>query len=183
MSISQKKCTFAKNKHKMKLSEIASYVSNKINSSNIHLEQYVTTDSLLQNKKGREIAQNLPPVETNLTYFQPGDILIANIRPYLKKIWLADCVGGASSDVLVFRAKNTNDTTFVYSILMQDSFFDYAMKGAKGSKMPRGDKDQIMRYKIPIFSLNQRKNIGQFIININSKIALNRQINQNLRAS
>ena len=65
---------------------------------------------------------------------------------------------------------------------MQDSFYDYAMKGAKGSKMPRGDKDQIMKYEIPTFSLEHRKNIGKFIVDIESKITINRQINDNLEA-
>ena len=166
----------------MRLAEIATYVNEKISSSNITLDQYVTTDSLLQDKRGRECAQNLPPVTTNLIHYQPGDVLVANIRPYLKKLWFADCEGGASSDVLVIRAKNANDTTFVYALLMQDSFYDYAMKGAKGSKMPRGDKDQIMRYEIPTFSLELRKNIGKFITDIESKIAVNRQINDNLEA-
>ena len=166
----------------MRLAEIATYVNEKISSSNIDLNQYVTTDSLLQDKRGRGCAQNLPPVTTNLIHYQPGDVLVANIRPYLKKVWFADCVGGASSDVLVLRAKNANDTTFVYALLMQDSFYDYAMKGAKGSKMPRGDKDQIMRYEFPIFSPEQRKDIGKFITDIESKIAVNRQINDNLEA-
>jgi type I restriction enzyme S subunit len=166
----------------MRLAEIATYVNEKISSSNITLDQYVTTDSLLQDKRGREYAQNLPPVTTNLIHYQPGDILVANIRPYLKKVWFADCEGGASSDVLVIRAKTPNDTTFVYALLMQDSFYDYAMKGAKGSKMPRGDKDQIMRYEFPIFSPEQRLNIGKFITDIESKIAVNRQINDNLEA-
>ena len=166
----------------MKLAEIAIYVNEKISSSNINLNQYVTTDSLLQDKRGRECAKNLPPITTNLTYYQPGDVLVANIRPYLKKVWFADCDGGTSSDVLVFRAKNINDTTFVYAILMQDAFYEYAMKGAKGSKMPRGDKEQIMRYEIPTFSLEQRKNIGKFIVDIDSKIAINCAINDNLEA-
>ena len=166
----------------MKLAEVVIYVSDKICSSNICLEQYVTTDSLLQDKRGRECAQNLPPVVTNLTHYQPGDVLVANIRPYLKKIWCADCSGGASSDILVFRAKNLSDSSFAYAILMQDAFYDYAMKGAKGSKMPRGDKDQIMRYEIPTFSPCQRKNIGKFIVDIESKITINRQINDNLEA-
>ena len=166
----------------MRLAEIATYVNEKINSSNIDLNQYVTTDSLLQDKRGRECAQNLPPVTTNLIHYQPGDVLVANIRPYLKKVWFADCEGGASSDVLVFRAKNSSDTSFIYAILMQDAFYDYAMKGANGSKMPRGDKDQIMRDEIPTFSPEQRKNIGKYIVDIESRITINRQINDNLEA-
>ena len=160
------------------LANIADYVSEKINSRDITLEQYITTDSLLQDKRGRERAQNLPPVSCNLTHFKKGDVLVANIRPYLKKIWYADTEGGCSSDVLAFRAKERSNSDFLYAILMADSFYSHAMVGAKGSKMPRGDKDQIMRYKLPI--LSNVKNIGKMIVDIDSKISLNRAINHNL---
>ena len=73
----------------MVLADIAIYVTDKISSENITLEEYVTTDSLLQNKRGRCEAQNLPPVACSLTHFKEGDILVANIRPYLKNVWLA----------------------------------------------------------------------------------------------
>ena len=166
----------------MKLSDIAEYVTDKISSNELTLEEYVTTDSLLQNKRGRDIAQNLPLVPCALINYRPGDVLVANIRPYLKKLWYADSEGGCSSDVLVFRAKNGHCSDFLYAVLMQDSFFDYAMLGAKGSKMPRGDKEQIMRYKIPTFSAIEEENIGNIVIDIVSKINLNRQINDNLEA-
>ena len=102
----------------MKLSEIAEFVTDKISSSNISLDSYVTTDSLLQNKRGREGAQNLPPVPCALTHYKQGDVLVANIRPYLKKVWFANSEGGCSSDVLVFRAKNGHYTSFLYTVLM-----------------------------------------------------------------
>ena len=166
----------------MKLSDIAEYVTDKISSNRITINEYVTTDSLLQNKRGRETAQNLPPVTCALINFKQGDVLVANIRPYLKKVWYADSEGGCSSDVLVFRAKNGHDSNFLYAVLMQDTFFDYAMQGAKGSKMPRGDKDQIMRYEIPTFSTDEEEDIGKMVVDITSKIAINRRINDNLEA-
>ena len=161
-----------------KLSSIAYYVTDKISSNDISLAEYVTTDCILQNKKGREVATNLPPQPCSLIRYQRGDVLIANIRPYLKKVWFADIDGGASPDVLVFRAKDGHSPSFLYAILLQDSFFDYVMQGAKGSKMPRGDKEQIMRYELPIST--QEKNIGKLITDISNKIALNCQINDNL---
>ncbi len=164
----------------MKLSEIATYVEEKISSKHISLYQYVTTDSLLQNKQGRTIAHNLPPITCNLTHYRKNDILVSNIRPYLKKVWLADSDGGCSADVLVFRVKNGHSPFFLYSILLLNNFYDYAMQGVKGSKMPRGDKDQIMRYTIPTFSKNQEENIGRLMIDICNKIELNRALNQNL---
>lgn len=166
----------------MKLNDIAEFVTDKISSSSISLDRYVTTDSLLQNRRGRETAQNLPPMPCALTHYRQGDVLVANIRPYLKKVWYADSEGGCSSDVLVFRAKNGHCSSFLYTILMQDAFFDYAMSGAKGSKMPRGDKDQIMRYVLPTFTPTEEENIGNMMVDIMSKININRQINDNLEA-
>ena len=166
----------------MKLNDIAEFVTDKISSSSISLENYVTTDSLLQNKRGRETAKNLPPMQCALTHYKRGDVLVANIRPYLKKVWFADSEGGCSSDVLVFRAKNGHYPSFLYTALMQDVFFDYAMSGAKGSKMPRGDKDQIMRYELPTFTSLEEENIGNIMVDIMSKINVNRQINDNLEA-
>ena len=164
-----------------KLSSIAYYVTDKISSNDIALSEYITTDCILQNKKGREIATNLPPQPCCLTRYQHGDVLIANIRPYLKKVWFADIDGGASSDVLVFRAKEGHSPSFLYAVLLQDSFFDYVMQGAKGSKMPRGDKEQILRYEMPTLSCSE-ESIGTFFLNLDQKIRLNEQINQNLEA-
>ena len=166
----------------MILSDIAEYVTERVNSDKITLNQYVTTDSLLQNKRGRQTAQNLPPIPCVLTSYSQGDILISNIRPYLKKIWFADSNGGCSTDVLVFRAKKGHSSNFLFALLMQDAFFSYMMQGSKGSKMPRGDKNQIMHYKVPTFSSFEEENIGNIIVNIERKIALNRQINDNLEA-
>ena len=166
----------------MKLSEIATFVEDKISSNSISLADYVTTDSLLPNKEGKALATNLPPVICSLTHFRKGDVLVANIRPDLKKVWLADKEGGCSPDVLVFRVKEGNKSSFLYAVMLQDRFFDYAMKGAKGSKMPRGDKDQIMRYDLPTFSPQEQENIGNLVISITNKLWLNRSINHNLEA-
>ena len=165
----------------MKLVDISYYVKDKIDSNSISLEEYVTTESLLPNKEGIEIAQKLPP-PCKLTHFKEGDILLSNIRPYLKKIWMANFKGGCSSDVIVFRVKEGYSPHFLYSILLQDSFFNYIMNSVKGSKMPRGNKDEILNFEFPIFSFKQQENIGGLISILNKKIALNKAINHNLAA-
>ena len=164
------------------LCEIAYFVTDKIPLENVLLTDYVTTDSLLPNKEGRCVAQNLPPQKCALTHYKCGDVLVANIRPYLKKIWFADREGGASADVLVFRAKSGHSQEFLYASLLQDTFYDYVMKGKKGSKMPRGDRDQIMRYSIPKLSLAEEACIGNMILSFCTKINVSRRINDNLEA-
>lgn len=164
----------------MKLSNIAKYVTDKISSDNITLESYITTDNILPNKQGRTLASNLPPQKCSLTKYAKGDVLIANIRPYLKKIWLADEEGGASNDVLVFRAKDRYESIFLYAVLLQDLFYDWVMKAPKGTQMPRGDKNHIMNFKVE--DVQSKDRIGKLLSNIDKKIALNRQINANLEA-
>ena len=167
---------------KVRLGEIASFVADKVRSDNITLQEYVTTDSLLQNKAGRTIAQNLPPQPCSLTRYKSGDVLVGNIRPYLKKIWLADGGGGCSNDVLAFRVKEGFSSSFLYAILSQDAFFDYLMLAAKGSKMPRGDKDHAMRFKVPSIPIEQQRRIGKLLSDLDRKIALNRRMNATLEA-
>lgn len=163
----------------MQLKNIADYVTEKISSDCISLNRYVTTDCILPDKQGRSIAANLPPVKCTLTKYEKGDVLIANIRPYLKKIWRANNRGGASNDVLVIRAKEEYSSEYLYAVLLQDSFYEWVMKAPKGTRMPRGDKNHIMRFPINDIGAST-KEIGKLIANIDRKIALNRQINENL---
>ncbi len=163
-----------------KLSNVSCYVTEKISVDSIDISEYITTDNLLQNKKGRVIAEKLPTQK--VTRFKKNDILIANIRPYLKKIWQADIDGGASSDVLVVRPNDVIDNNFLYYALTQDSFFEYVMKGSKGTKMPRGDKSQIMDFVIPDLEIDEQIKIGKLLKSIDQKIQINNQINQELEA-
>ena len=163
-----------------KLSNVSCYVTEKISVDSIDKSEYITTDNLLQNKKGRVIAEKLPTQK--VTRFKKNDILIANIRPYLKKIWQADIDGGASSDVLVVRPNDVIDNNFLYYALTQDSFFEYVMKGSKGTKMPRGDKSQIMDFVIPDLEIDEQMKIGKLLKSIDQKIQINNQINQELEA-
>ena len=162
------------------LSNVSSYVTEKISVDSIDISEYITTDNLLQNKRGRVIAEKLPTQK--VTKFKQDDILIANIRPYLKKIWQADIDGGASSDVLVVRPNDVIDNNFLYYALTQDSFFEYVMKGSKGTKMPRGDKSQIMDFVIPDLEIDEQIKIGKLLKSIDQRIQINNQINQELEA-
>ena len=159
--------------YKGRLSDLSSYVSEKISVAALTDQTYIGVDNMLSNRCGVKPSEYVP--ETGLaTKFERGDILLGNIRPYFKKIWLAEFDGGCSPDVLVIRPKQGVSSKFLYAYLSTDGFFDYDMKGAKGSKMPRGDKDHIMRYEITIPDAQEK--IGSFIININEKIANNNAI-------
>ena len=119
----------------------------KANYNEANFDTYVSTESLLPGKKGRQAPSSLPQTG-KVTVYKAGDVLVSNIRPYFKKIWYADQAGTCSGDVLVFRAKQPEQSGYLYSCMYSDAFFDYVMKGVKGTKMPRGDKKQVLTYKV-----------------------------------
>ncbi|MCG8804932.1 restriction endonuclease subunit S [Tenacibaculum finnmarkense] len=165
------------------LKTIADYSKSRISLDEIDIHNYVSTDNLLQNKLGKVDAEKMPTQSSNnVTRFDKGDILIANIRPYLKKIWLAKYTGGSSSDVLTFKVNKEYNSTFVYYSLFRDDFFEHMMNGSKGTKMPRGDKNQILDFPIPDFEIGYQKSIAKVLSDLDSKIAINNKINAELEA-
>lgn len=133
------------------LSKIAPYINESAKIEEIGFATYVTTDNMLQNKLGITPFVGTPNI-ASITKYKEDDILVSNIRPYLKKIWLANTAGGCSKDVLVFRSSDESlySPKFIYYMMRRDAFFDYVMEGKKGVKMPRGDKAKIMKYTIPV---------------------------------
>ena len=137
------------------LGEIAEYSKTRIGSSELDKSNYVGVNNLLQNRAGKTTSDHVP-TEGNSTGYQNNDILIGNIRPYLKKIWCADRVGGTNGDVLVVRTTDkTINPKYLYQVLSDDKFFEYNMQHSKGAKMPRGSKNKIMEYLVPIPNANE----------------------------
>ena len=135
------------NDRNSRLRDICYQVADHVDYDNANQETYVSTESLMQNKGGRQLASSLPTTG-KITRYKAGDTLISNIRPYFKKIWYAPFEGTCSCDVIVFRANDPSNAPYLHACLRQDSFFDYVMQGAKGTKMPRGDKKQMMEFKV-----------------------------------
>ncbi len=72
---------------KLYLKDITTYSNNKINITELNETNYVGVDNLLKNKLGKVDSKNVP-TSGSFNLFREGDILIGNIRPYLRKIWI-----------------------------------------------------------------------------------------------
>lgn len=135
------------------LSDVAEYSPDRVDASGLDETSFVGVDNLVADKGGRVDASYLPNT-ARLTAYARGDILLGNIRPYLKKVWRATNSGGCSGDVLAIRIREGNrdalSPEFLYYLLSSDRFFAYNMQHAKGAKMPRGNKDVILKYRIPV---------------------------------
>ena len=145
-------------KHK-RLGDICYYSSiHSANETNV----YVSTENMLPDLVGRVILEQCYAKVQGIE-FRPGDILVANIRPYLKKVWKANQSGICSTDVLVMRPSSVS-SDYLYYLIANDDFFSYVMIAAKGSKMPRGDKKQIMDMPVFIPGLRDEQNAVVAII-------------------
>lgn len=164
---------------KGKLKTVCYYLNERVNLNTLNTSNYISTENMLQDRGGVTNASSLPN-STIVSAFSKGDVLVSNIRPYFKKIWLANTDGGCSNDVLVFRARENYDSKFLYYVLSSDSFFDFATATAKGTKMPRGDKSAIMEYTVPKPLPKEQLAIARILSSLDDKIELNNKINKNL---
>ena len=163
----------------MKLNDICKYSTEKISSGIIDKNSYISTDNLLPNFGGVTKVESFP-INQKVNKYEKGDILLSNIRPYFKKMIIADKEGGCSTDVLVIKANERVISKYLFYKLMTNDFFDYVVSTAKGTKMPRGDKEAIMKYELNIPDIPSQMKIVKILDSINSKIKINNQTNDNL---
>ena len=163
------------------LADICSYSKDKIEISKLSLDTYYSTENMLPEKSGAVKATSLPTT-SQTTACHKGDTLISNIRPYFKKIVYCEDDCGCSTDVLCFKPVHPRYTAYLFSTLYADSFFDFMVAGAKGTKMPRGDKQQIMTYPVVLPSEKDLSEFNSVATPILTQIYSNRTESERLSA-
>lgn len=156
------------------LVEVSVYRKDRISSDKVDKENYISTENMLPNRGGVEIATTVATAKTFPAY-KKGDILLSNIRPYFKKIWYADKEGGCSNDVLVVKGNKTVDNKFLYYVLSDNNFFNYSTVTSKGTKMPRGSKNAIMKYWVPDLDLPTQRKIADILSSYDELIKANNE--------
>lgn len=161
-----------------KLRTVAAYSAEKISADRLDKDTYVGVDNLLPNVAGKR-ASEFVPTSGAVTAYYPGNILLSNIRPYLKKAWLADNHGGASGDVLVLAVDEKKAVPgYIFALVSTDKFFDYEMQNIGSDvKMPRADKRKVLDFSIPLLPLDEQQKIASEIQQTENQIArLNTQL-------
>ena len=149
------------------MNDLCEYSSKRISIEELDLDNYISTENMMQERGGVTVASNLPNT-SNVINFKIGNILISNIRPYFKKIWLASFNGGCSNDVLCIVPKSNIPSLYLYQNPEKDNSFEYVMAGSKGTKMPRGDKKWIMNFPAIIPSKQLLEKFNEFAASMQS---------------
>ena len=162
------------------LGDVLEFSNTRINSSELNSGNYVSTENILQNFQGIVKARSIPE-DTNVMAFSCGNILLSNIRPYLKKVWKATFNGGCSSDVFVLQANSNIDADYLHYVVANDKFIGFVMNGAKGVKMPRGDKNQMKTYSLSLPSIKEQRKISRFLSFLDERIAVQNRLIEDLK--
>ena len=156
------------------LADICQYSSDRIPVSDLSTSTYFSTENMQPNKAGFVDATGLPSI-AQTTRCHKGDVLISNIRPYFKKIvYVTDACCGCSTDVLCFVPRGSCYSPFLFATLYMNHFFDYMVAGSKGTKMPRGDKQQIMNYPVVLPDGDSLNRFNMIVAPMLNQIASNR---------
>ncbi len=144
---------------KVKLGDVCIEARERVACESLTHETFITTDNMIKEFGGVKSAETIPSTGS-VTAYRGGDILLSNIRPYLRKLWIAERDGGCSNDVVVFRVTGCL-TSYLYWVLSQDLFYTYVMLNPSGTKMPRGRRDWIKRFQFPLPTLEVQKAIAE----------------------
>ena len=161
------------------LSDICSYSRDKVAVSELNVSTYFSTENMLSGKAGSTEATSLPTTPQT-TACHKGDTLISNIRPYFKKIVYCEDKCGCSTDVLCFTPSQPKYSAYLFSTLYADKFFAFMVAGSKGTKMPRGDKQQIMTYPVVLPSEAALDEFNAIALPLIEQIYSNRAENKRL---
>ena len=164
-----------------KLEDVMNFSTTRINSSELNEDNYVSTENMLQDYQGIMEAKSVPE-DVNVISYSCGDILISNIRPYLKKVWKATFNGGCSSDVFVLKANDNIESDYLHYVIANDKFINFVMSGAKGVKMPRGDKKQMKTYSLSLPQIQEQKKIGKMLSLLDERIATQNKVIDKLQS-
>lgn len=156
------------------------FSTTRVNSSELNEDNYVSTENMLQDYQGIVDAKSVPE-DVNVISFSCGDTLISNIRPYLKKVWKATYNGGCSSDVFVLKANDNIESDYLHYVIANDKFINFVMSGAKGVKMPRGDKNQMKTYSLSLPQIQEQKKISKMLSLLDERIATQNKIIEDLK--
>ena len=163
------------------LSDICSYSKEKVAVSKLNVNTYFSTENMLPEKAGSTKATSLPSTPQT-TACRKGDTLISNIRPYFKKIVYCEDMCGCSTDVLCFTPVQSQYAAYLFSTLYTDKFFAFMVAGSKGTKMPRGDKQQIMTYPVVLPTKNELEKFNAIAFPVLEQLNSNKAENKRLSA-
>lgn len=104
--------------------------------------------------------------------FSPGQILYGSLRPYLNKVWIADCEGICSVDQFVLCPQTDHvDTAYLAHYLRSKSFLRSAQERSSALDLPRIRRDRLVLIEMPLPPVAEQRDIAHYLNTVTSGLA------------
>ncbi|MCC6222249.1 MAG: restriction endonuclease subunit S [Thermoleophilia bacterium] len=111
------------------------------------------------------------------TRFRAGDVLFGKLRPYLRKVAVADHDGVCSTEVLVLRPRDALVTReFLYCVCASSELAAYAVGHSAGTRMPRISPSLLLRARVPLPPIDEQRRIADVLKSMDDAIAARRSV-------
>ena len=119
----------------------------------------------IESKTGRIINWDSDKTyQGTINRFHKGDTLFNKLRPYLAKVYYAECEGGCIGELLILRPKGQLHDMFLFYRVISKDFIDTVDGSTYGTKMPRASwGDFISQLLTPIPPLPEQQDIVEYI--------------------
>ncbi|GEM_PF-1145638 len=96
--------------------------------------------------------------------FEPGDVLYSKLRPYLRKVLVADFRGVCSADMYPIRVRQeVLDPRFAAWMLVSDEFTRYADAESRRARMPKLNREQLFAWKAPLPPISDQRRLVSMV--------------------
>jgi len=93
--------------------------------------------------------------------FEPGCVLYSKLRPYLRKVAVADFAGVCSADMYpLIPEPGVVDPHFLCWLLLSEDFTAYADEESRRARMPKLNRDQLFAWVAPLPPLGEQRRIA-----------------------
>lgn len=93
--------------------------------------------------------------------FEPGDVLYSKLRPYLRKVVVAEKQGLCSADMYPIHVNRDQvDSDWMKWHLLGRQFTEYAVRESARARMPKLNRDQLLAYRLSLPPLAEQRRIA-----------------------
>lgn len=103
--------------------------------------------------------------------FSSGEIVYGYLRPYLNKVWIADCDGVCSVDQYVIQPNSELiDTTYLVHFMRSQTFLNQAIELTHNLMLPRLRTALLESISIPLRPLPEQRRIVAYLDDLQAKV-------------
>lgn len=107
----------------------------------------------IESRTGRLIARKTASEQGAISgkyLFKPRDIIYSKIRPYLRKVIIADFPGLCSADMYPLTSERNVSPEFVFAVLLSENFSRFAENVSVRSGIPKLNREELSEYNISL---------------------------------